>query len=69
MPDIKSRCGFCSLEMNTWLERVDHLGDHFKIGATMADWKGDWGFDNAITQMVRLPYDYPLEQADPFANR
>lgn len=52
MPDIKSRCGFCSLVMDTWIERTDHLGDHFKAGATMADWKGDWGFENAVVQMV-----------------
>lgn len=52
MPNIKSRCGFCSLEMNTWVERTDHLGDHFKSGATMAEWKGDWGFDDAIVRMV-----------------
>jgi hypothetical protein len=53
MPDIRSRCGFCSLEMHTWLERTDHLSDHFKIGATMADWKGDWGFEDAVVRMVR----------------
>lgn len=52
MPDVKSRCGFCSLEMHTWTERTDHLGDHFKAGATMADWKGDWGFTEETEQLV-----------------
>jgi hypothetical protein len=52
MPDIKSRCGFCALEMNTWPERTDHLADHFKIGATMADWKGDWGFEESTKRLV-----------------
>lgn len=52
MPDIKSRCGFCGLEMTTWIERTDHLADHFKIGATMADWKGDWGFDESTRRLV-----------------
>ncbi|KAH8725794.1 hypothetical protein GQ44DRAFT_615131 [Phaeosphaeriaceae sp. PMI808] len=76
MPDIKSRCGFCGLEIATWTERTDHLADHFKIGATMADWKGDWGFDDAIVRMVESavpPYfiDYerntlvPLRASDP----
>jgi hypothetical protein len=52
MPDIKSRCGFCTLEMSTWLERTDHLADHFKLGATMADWKGDWGFEDHMQRLV-----------------
>lgn len=52
MPSINSRCGFCGLTMSTWVERTDHLADHFKIGATMADWQGDWGFDEAIVNMV-----------------
>ncbi|KAH7384197.1 hypothetical protein DE146DRAFT_217858 [Phaeosphaeria sp. MPI-PUGE-AT-0046c] len=52
MPDVKSRCGFCSLEMNTWTERTDHLGEHFKAGSTMADWKGDWGFTEDTERLV-----------------
>jgi hypothetical protein len=52
MPDINSRCGFCGLEMTTWVERTDHLADHFKIGATMAEWKGDWGFDESTRRLV-----------------
>jgi hypothetical protein len=52
MPDIKSRCGFCALGMNNWLERTDHLADHFKLGATMANWKGDWGFEDHMQRLV-----------------
>lgn len=52
IPDVKSRCGFCSREMSTWVERTEHLGEHFKAGATMADWKGDWGFDDSTLQLV-----------------
>jgi hypothetical protein len=52
MPNIKSRCGFCSLEMTTWAERTDHLAEHFKVGATIAKWKGDWGFDADIVAQV-----------------
>ncbi|CAK7227852.1 hypothetical protein SBRCBS47491_006709 [Sporothrix bragantina] len=51
-PQIRSRCGFCGIVMDTWTFRVDHLADHFKTGRTMADWKGDWGFDKPILEMV-----------------
>jgi hypothetical protein len=40
------------LEMTTWIDRIDHLADHFKIGATMAEWKGDWGFDESTKRLV-----------------
>lgn len=52
MPNIPSRCGFCGFKMTTWLERTDHLGDHFKSGVTMASWQGDWGFDDATLDKV-----------------
>ncbi|PHH67977.1 hypothetical protein CDD82_947 [Ophiocordyceps australis] len=51
-PEIRSRCGFCGLVMDTWTIRVDHLADHFKTGSSMADWKGDWGFDMPVLDMV-----------------
>jgi hypothetical protein len=38
--------------MTTWLERTDHLADHFKAGITMASWQGDWGFDHAVKGLV-----------------
>ncbi len=51
-PEIRSRCGFCGIVMDTWTIRVDHLAEHFKTGNTMADWKGDWGFDAPVLEMV-----------------
>ncbi|KAH8820090.1 hypothetical protein F5884DRAFT_661842 [Xylogone sp. PMI_703] len=51
-PEIRSRCGFCGLIMDTWGFRVDHLAEHFKSGKSMADWKGDWGFDQAVHDLV-----------------
>lgn len=51
-PEIRSRCGFCGIIMDTWTIRVDHLADHFKTGYSMADWKGDWGFDVPVLDMV-----------------
>lgn len=51
-PEIRSRCGFCGIVMDTWTFRVDHIADHFKTGRTMADWKGDWGFEDPVLQMV-----------------
>lgn len=51
-PEIRSRCGFCGIVMDTWSIRIDHLADHFKTGRTMADWKGDWGFEQPVMAMV-----------------
>ncbi|KAI7786993.1 hypothetical protein LA080_001785 [Diaporthe eres] len=51
-PDIKSRCGFCRLALASWGVRVDHLAEHFKTGSDMKDWKGDWGFENAVLSNV-----------------
>ncbi|AEO66951.1 uncharacterized protein THITE_2115555 [Thermothielavioides terrestris NRRL 8126] len=51
-PEIRSRCGFCGAVMDTWSIRVDHLAEHFKKGKSMADWKGDWGFDAPVLDMV-----------------
>jgi hypothetical protein len=51
-PEIRSRCGFCGIVMDSWSIRVDHLADHFKGGKSMADWKGDWGFEAPILDLV-----------------
>ncbi|KAM5352925.1 hypothetical protein ACJ41O_005647 [Fusarium nematophilum] len=56
-PGIRSVCGFCGLKMDTWAFRVDHLADHFKMGCTMADWKGDWGFDPSV--LFRVEHAIP----------
>jgi hypothetical protein len=50
--DVPSRCGFCDVKMTTWSERASHLAEHFKEGMTMADWKGNWGFDAFTLEMV-----------------
>lgn len=70
-PGIRSRCGFCGIFLETWASRVDHLADHFKSGNTMADWKGDWGFDDDV--LARLensipPCSYHLLNQVCFAN-
>ncbi|ODA76741.1 hypothetical protein RJ55_08012 [Drechmeria coniospora] len=75
MPEIRSRCGFCGIVMDSWTTRVDHLADHFKSGFSMADWKGDWGFDAAVLDMVENsipPYLIHHERISPLpyvANR
>ncbi|VUC21300.1 unnamed protein product [Clonostachys rosea] len=71
---IRSRCGFCDLEMETWTERAGHLAEHFKEGSTMADWKGSWGFDEATLDMVEngiQPYliEYERNSPLPFTTR
>ncbi|CAG9948865.1 unnamed protein product [Clonostachys rosea f. rosea IK726] len=65
---IRSRCGFCDLEMDTWTERASHLAGHFKEGSTMADWKGSWGFDEGTLDMVEnsiQPYLIEYERNSP----
>ncbi|KAG5789728.1 hypothetical protein H9Q69_011203 [Fusarium xylarioides] len=72
--DVISRCGFCDITMTTWSERVNHLAEHFKEGRTMADWKGNWGFDAATLDMVENhmpPYliDYERNSPLPFSTQ
>ncbi|KAI1061402.1 hypothetical protein LB507_011297, partial [Fusarium sp. FIESC RH6] len=69
--DVLSRCGFCDINMTTWSERMDHLAEHFKEGMTMADWKGNWGFDASTLDMAENhmpPYliDYERNSPLPF---
>ncbi|KAJ5883414.1 uncharacterized protein N7473_010300 [Penicillium subrubescens] len=69
--EIKSRCGFCATVMHTWKDRVDHLAGHFKNGASMAQWQGDWGFEPSIQERVENavpPYliDYEWRSPDPW---
>ncbi|KAI8716861.1 hypothetical protein NCS52_00980700 [Fusarium sp. LHS14.1] len=66
--EIRSRCGFCGETLSSWTTRVDHLADHFKSGSTMADWKGDWGFDHDVNDMIENaipPYLIHCEQTSP----
>ncbi|KKA29911.1 hypothetical protein TD95_001473 [Thielaviopsis punctulata] len=68
-PTIRSRCGFCGIVMDTWSSRVEHLSEHFKSGASMADWKGDWGFDRSILDLVENsipPYLIAIERNSPY---
>ncbi|KAF9886115.1 hypothetical protein FE257_012050 [Aspergillus nanangensis] len=51
-PAISSRCGFCNHPLSTWTDRVSHLSDHFRQGATMKDWRGDHGFAPDIAAKV-----------------
>lgn len=50
--DIVSRCGFCGTIFGTWKDRVDHLASHFKHGADMSQWQGDWGFEPVVQNLV-----------------
>ncbi|KXJ86195.1 hypothetical protein Micbo1qcDRAFT_153415 [Microdochium bolleyi] len=67
-PEILSRCGFCGISLDNWTARADHLAEHFKTGSTMADWKGDWGFDNSVLDLVENavpPYLIDEERKSP----
>ena len=50
--ELKSRCGFCGTSFVTWKDRVDHLAAHFKNGADMSHWQGDWGFEPFVLGLV-----------------
>ncbi|KAH8803712.1 hypothetical protein F5884DRAFT_824482 [Xylogone sp. PMI_703] len=66
---LRSRCGFCELIMDSWADRVDHLAEHFRRGQTMASWKGDWGFDSHVLDMVENsmpPYLIHYERNSPW---
>ncbi|EAW07276.1 putative homeobox and C2H2 transcription factor [Aspergillus clavatus NRRL 1] len=50
--ELKSRCGFCGTTLSTWKDRVEHIAAHFKNGAEMAQWQGDWGFEPFVQGLV-----------------
>ncbi|KAI0584964.1 hypothetical protein TUN199_04564 [Pyrenophora tritici-repentis] len=49
---VTSRCGICNTTLDTWDERADHLSAHFREGKTMADWKGELGFEPSVAARV-----------------
>lgn len=53
LPNLHSRCGFCNSKFTTWDERAGHLAEHFKSGADMSQWIGNWSFDPDIELRVR----------------
>ncbi|RNJ59892.1 Iroquois-class homeodomain protein irx-2 [Verticillium nonalfalfae] len=66
---IRSRCGFCDITLETWRDREHHLADHFKLGHTMANWSGDWGFEEHILTTVESfmpPYVIDYDRKSPF---
>ncbi|KAF7556704.1 hypothetical protein G7Z17_g1220 [Cylindrodendrum hubeiense] len=63
--DIQSQCGFCGIVMHSWPIRVEHLAEHFKSGNTIAEWKGDWGFEPKVLDMLKNaipPYLIEMER-------
>ncbi|KAK5708867.1 hypothetical protein LTS12_028140 [Elasticomyces elasticus] len=50
--EIKSRCGFCGTNFITWKDRIEHLAAHFKDGANISQWQGDWGFEPFVLNLV-----------------
>ncbi|KAF9873243.1 Homeobox protein-like protein [Colletotrichum karsti] len=71
-PEIRSTCGFCGMSLQTWEIRAGHLADHFKMGHTMGDWKGDWGFEPDIAARVENsipPYIIGTERNTPMPFR
>ncbi|KAL1851237.1 hypothetical protein Plec18170_006562 [Paecilomyces lecythidis] len=68
---LVSRCGFCDATFTSWQDRVNHVAQHFKGGADMVQWRGDWGFDSHIQPLVKNampPYllGYERQTMDPW---
>ncbi|KAJ1323309.1 homeobox domain-containing protein [Microdochium nivale] len=58
--ELKSRCGFCGVDFETWPARVSHLASHFRAGVTMDRWQGDWGLEPGVAaslERATLPAD------------
>ncbi|KAF9250227.1 transcriptional regulator family: Homeodomain [Penicillium roqueforti] len=51
--NVESRCGFCGSSLSTWSDRAEHLAGHFKKGARMDQWEGDWGLDASALRVLR----------------
>lgn len=51
--NVQSRCGFCDCSLSTWTARAEHLAEHFKNGARMQQWVGDWGLDSSAMSILR----------------
>ncbi|KAJ5679299.1 hypothetical protein N7462_007543 [Penicillium macrosclerotiorum] len=51
--NVQSRCGFCGISLSTWTARSEHLSEHFKNGARMEQWEGDWGLNPAVLSNLR----------------
>ncbi|KAJ5149612.1 hypothetical protein N7448_001190 [Penicillium atrosanguineum] len=52
-PNVQSRCGFCDYSLSTWAARVEHIAEHFKNGARIQQWVGDWGLDSSAMSVLR----------------
>lgn len=50
--EICLRCGFCGIVMDIWFFCIDYFVEYFKCGKFMVDWKGDWGFEDKVLDMV-----------------
>jgi hypothetical protein len=48
---VRSRCGFCQVVLQTWEQRVQHLAEHFKQGCRMSQWRGGWGMDEEEVEL------------------
>ncbi|EQB57487.1 hypothetical protein CGLO_02374 [Colletotrichum gloeosporioides Cg-14] len=50
---VKSRCGFCGETFALWVDRNDHLVEHYRAGALFKDWKGCRGLEPAVALLVQ----------------
>ncbi|VUC25244.1 unnamed protein product [Clonostachys rosea] len=69
--EIKSSCGFCDETFDNWKDRVSHIAHHFREGALMSSWVGDWGFEPEVSKLLEhatLPESRPLDQTPKAVN-
>ncbi|KAL4876211.1 hypothetical protein BJY04DRAFT_231908 [Aspergillus karnatakaensis] len=70
--NINSRCGLCNEWFVSWVARNEHIGQHFREGASMKDWKGPRGLNPSVALAVQNampPYLIGIEAIgmDPFS--
>jgi hypothetical protein len=42
---FNKQCGFCGQITRNWLDRIDHIAEHFKNGKNMSEWTDPWRED------------------------
>lgn len=57
LDEVRSRCGFCDVVMESWTQRESHLTSHFRAGMTMAQWRGggNGGVENVPVPKAEMP--------------
>jgi hypothetical protein len=42
---FNKQCGFCGYMARDWIDRINHIAEHFKNGKNMSEWRDPWPED------------------------